>query len=132
MGIPGGELSTAPMTQWISYIALFDYTMQHTPAQSHADVDGLSRQRCIPEDSDNEDAEEYLDKFMGLANYNASTHSSILLTNFLSSESLYAFQPTHLDKSFFQDLLLMMCRIPHTTSIAITDDFSYTGFEFEF
>jgi len=36
------DLPNAPMTHWISYIALFDYVMNHVPAQSHAGVDGLS------------------------------------------------------------------------------------------
>ena len=36
------DLPNAPMTHWISYIVLFDYVMNHVPAQSHAGVDGLS------------------------------------------------------------------------------------------
>jgi hypothetical protein len=178
------DLPNAPMTRWISYIALFDYVMNHVPAQSHAGVDGLSRRKRAPEDSEDEDAEEYLDKFMGSAFLNYSSLSSSSLSNFLSSESLHAFRPTRLDNKFFQDLLLTMRRTSrtpyasfHTTSIAddlsvlsvvdpppslaaelrkirqapfdpslkdwskgslvkhsllsITDDFSYTGREFE-
>jgi len=178
------DLPNAPMTRWISYITLFDYVMNHVPAQSHAGVDGLSRRRRTPKDSEEEDAEEYLDKFMGIALLDHPSLSSISLTNFLSSESLHAFRPTRLDNNFFKDLLLTMRRTPstpyasfRTTSIAdnlsvpivvdpapalaaelqnirqahydpsvkvykdkslvkysllsITDDFSYTGFEFE-
>jgi hypothetical protein len=61
------DLPNAPMTRWISYIALFDYVMNHVPAQSHVGVDGLSRQRRTPKDSEDEDTEEYLDNFMGSA-----------------------------------------------------------------
>ena len=61
------DLPNAPMTRWISYIALFDYVMHHVPSQSHAAEDGLLRRRCTSEDSDYEDAEEYLDRFMGSA-----------------------------------------------------------------
>ena len=114
---------------WISYIALFDYVMNHVPAQSHAGVDGLSRRKRAPKDSEDEDAEEYLDKFMGSAFLDYSSFSSSSLTNFLSSESLHAFWPTHLDNNFFQDLLLTMRRTSctpyvsfHTSSIA--DDLS--------
>jgi len=102
------DLPNTPMTRWISYIALFDYTMHHIPAQSHAGVDGLSRRKRTPEDSDDEDAEEYLDKFMGSALLDTPSLLSISLTNFLSSGSLHAFRPTRLDNSFFQDLLLTM------------------------
>jgi len=107
------DLPNAPMTRWISYIALFDYVMNHVPAQSHAGVDGLSRRKRTSEDSEDEDAEEYLDKFMGSALIDDAL-SPLSLTNFLSSESLHAFRPTRLDNNFFQDLLLTMRRTPRT------------------
>jgi len=102
------DLPNAPMTCWISYIALFNYTMHHIPAQLHAGVDGLSQKKRMPEDSKDEDAEEYLDKFMGSALLDTPILLSISLTNFLSSGSLHAFRPTRLDKNFLQDLLLTM------------------------
>ena len=158
--------------------------MNHVPAQSHAGADGLSRQRRTPEDSEDEDAEEYLDKFMGSALFVSPPPPSISLINFLSSELLHAFRPTRLDSNFLQDLLLTMRRTPRTpytsfrmttiaedlsilslgnpapplavelqkikqehydpsekectnkslvkcSLLAITDDFSYTGCEFE-
>jgi len=176
------DLPNMPMTRWISYIALFDYIMNHVLATTHTGVDGLSWQKHVPEDSDEEDTEEYLDKFMGSASFHSCSVSS--LTNFLSSGSLYTFHSTRLDNDFFKDLLLVMCHTPQTpfasfctTSIAedlsvlqvvklvpelvaklnqlreadfypeekdsskaslmqcsllsITDDFSYTGREFE-
>ena len=106
------DLPNAPMTRWISYIALFDYVMNHVPAASHAGVDGLSRRQRTPEDSDEEDAEEYLDKFMGSASFNSCSVSS--LTNFLSSGSLHSHRPTCLDNEFLKDLLLIMRRTPRT------------------
>ena len=123
------DLPNAPMTRWISYIALFDYVMNHVPAQSHAGVDGLSRRRRVPEDTEDEDAEEYLDKFMGTALLDSSSLSLTSLTNFISSESLHAFRPTRLDKNFFQDLLLTMRRTPRTPyasfrTASIADDLS--------
>ena len=85
------DLPNAPMTRWISYISLFDYTMNHVPAQAHVGVDGLSRQRRMPEDTEDEDAEEYLDKFMGSTQFVVSPPSSVSLVNFLSSQALHAF-----------------------------------------
>jgi len=122
------DLPNVPMTRWISYIALFDYEMHHVPAQSHAAVDGLSQQKRTPEDSEDEDAEGFLDKFIG------STHVESPLplasfTNFLSSQSLFAFRPTCLDKFFFQDLLLTMHRTPQMPyasfcTASVVDDLS--------
>ena len=123
------DLPNAPMTRWISYIALFDYVMNHVPAQSHAGVDGLSRRKRTPEDTEDEDAEEYLDKFMGSASLASPPLATSSLTNFLSSGSLHAFRPTRLDKDFFQDLLLTMRRTPQTPyasfrTSSIADDLS--------
>ena len=122
------DLPNAPMTRWISYIALFDYEIHHVPAQSHAAIDGLSRRKRAPEDSDDEDAEDFLDKFISSAHVETPL-SFTSLANFLSSQSLFTFQPTRLDKNFFEDLLLTMRRIPrtpyasfHTASVA--DDLS--------
>ena len=176
------DLPNVPMTRWISYIVLFNYVMNHVPATTHVGVDGLSRRKHVPEDSEEEDAKEYLDKFMDLVLYRSC--SVLSLMNFLSSGSLNTFHPTCLDNNFFKDLLLVMRHTPRTpfasfrmTSIAedlsvlqvvqlaselvaeidwlrekafqrglkdsskasltqhsllpITDDFSYTGREFE-
>jgi len=117
------DLPNAPMTRWISYIALFDYVMNHVPAASHTGVDGLSRRKRTPEDTDEEDAEEYLDKFMGSTSFHKPSVAS--WTNFLSAESLYSYRSMRLDSDFFKDLLLTMRRTPrtpfasfHMTSIA--------------
>jgi len=68
------NLPNAPMTRWISYIALFDYVMNHVPATAHAGVDGLSQRRRTPEDTNDEDAEEYLDKFLGSSTSRCHLH----------------------------------------------------------
>ena len=72
------DLPNAPMTRWISDIALFNYVMNHVPAASHVGVDGLSQRQCPPKDSDEEDAEEYLDKFMGSTSFQSCSDLSIL------------------------------------------------------
>ena len=65
--------------------------MNHVPAQSHAGVDGLSWRRRTPKDTEDEDTEEYLDKFMGSASLVSPPLATGSLTNFLSSESLHTF-----------------------------------------
>ena len=108
------DLPNAPMTRWISYIALFDYVMHHVPSQSHVAEDGLSRRRRVPEDSDDEDAEEYLDRFMASAHSAPSSLSLFQFANSLSLESLYRFRPLPLDQNFLLDLLSTMRRTPKT------------------
>lgn len=58
------DLPNAPMTRWILYLSLFDFAINHVPAISHQGPDGLSRRRRAPEDSDDDDAEAYLDHFI--------------------------------------------------------------------
>ena len=106
------DLPNVPMTRWISYIALFDYVMNHVPATAHVGVDGLSRRKCTAEDSDEEDAEEYLDKFMGSSLFEVNSVSA--LTNSLSAGSLNAYRSMRLNNNFFKDLLLTMHRTSHT------------------
>jgi len=122
------NLPNVLMMRWISYIALFDYMMNHVPAAVHAGIDGLSQRRQTPKDTDDKDAEEYLDKFLGSSSYHIDSVS--LLTNFLSTGSLDAYHSTCLDNNFFKDLLLTMRCTPqtpfasfHTTSIA--EDLSF-------
>jgi hypothetical protein len=72
------DLPNAPMTRWLMYIQLFDFDLVHVPAEKHKVPDGLSRHKPSPLDSDDEDAEAYLDSFTG------STHvltcSSVIST----------------------------------------------------
>ncbi|RDB15232.1 Retrovirus-related Pol polyprotein from transposon 17.6 [Hypsizygus marmoreus] len=63
------DLPNAPMTRWILYLLLFDFKIQHVPAISHQGPDGLSRRKHTPEDSDDEDAEGYLDNIVNQASY---------------------------------------------------------------
>ena len=58
------ELPNAPMTQWLLYIQLFDFDLVHVPTEKHKVPDGLSRCKPSPLDSDDEDAEAYLDSFI--------------------------------------------------------------------
>jgi hypothetical protein len=65
--IKSPDLPNAPMTRWVMYLTLFKFEINHVPAEKHKAPDGLSRRRCSPEDSDSEDAETYLDNFIGTA-----------------------------------------------------------------
>jgi len=55
------------MTRWVTYLSLFDFEVNHVPAEKHKAPDGLSRRKRSSEDSEEEDADEYLDKIMGSA-----------------------------------------------------------------
>lgn len=59
------DLPNAPMTRWLLYIQLFDFDLVHIPSEKHKAPDGLSRRKPSPLDSDDEDAEAYLDAFIG-------------------------------------------------------------------
>jgi hypothetical protein len=63
------DLSNAPMTHWVSYIQLFDFSLRHVSAEKGKAQDGLSRKQLTNEDSDESDAESYLDKFFGFSIY---------------------------------------------------------------
>jgi hypothetical protein len=63
--IKSPDLPNAPMTRWVMYLSLFDFEINHVPAEKHLAPDGLSRRKRSAEDSEEEDAEEYLDKFIG-------------------------------------------------------------------
>lgn len=111
---------------------LFDYEMHHIPASSHSAVDSLSRRKCTSEDSKEEDTKDFLNKFICFALLESPT--VVTLTNFLSSQLLFTFRPTRLNKYFFQDLLLTMRKIPRTPyasfySTFITDDLSILNIE---
>ncbi|THH14737.1 hypothetical protein EUX98_g9572, partial [Antrodiella citrinella] len=59
------DLPNAPMTRWVSYVQLFDYTLVHVPAAKFLPQDGLSRRRRAVEDSDESDGEDRIDDYIG-------------------------------------------------------------------
>lgn len=59
-----GDLPNAPMMRWVMYISLFDFELNHVPAEKHQAADGLSRRKRSPFDSDDDDAEAYLDTYI--------------------------------------------------------------------
>ena len=59
------DLPNAPMTRWITYLRLFSFQLRHVPAEKGKGQDGMSRRGWAEGDSDESDAEEYLDKFFG-------------------------------------------------------------------
>jgi hypothetical protein len=66
------DLPNAPMTRWVMYLSLFDFEVKHVAADKHLAPDGLSRRRRSAEDSEDEDANIYLEKFMGNTTVNPS------------------------------------------------------------
>ena len=75
------DLPNAPMTRWLLYIQLFDFDLVHVPSEKHKAPDGLSRRKPSPLDSDDEDAEAYLDAFIGSLTRSSAAY---LLNNFSS------------------------------------------------
>lgn len=60
------EQPNAAMTRWVYAILLYTFDIVHVPAAKHVAVDGLSRRKRAEEDeSEEEDAEEWLDDFVG-------------------------------------------------------------------
>ena len=60
------ELPNSAMTRWLWFIHHFDLRLVHVPANQHKVVDGLSRRRGTDTDTDDGDAEEFLDKTCGV------------------------------------------------------------------
>ena len=61
---------------------LFDFYMHYVPAEKHKVPDGLSRRPRAEDDSEEEDPEEVLDKFVGaikIDNEHYFIHSKMLL-----------------------------------------------------
>lgn len=87
------DLPNAPMTRWVSYINLFDYDIQHVPAAKGLGQDGLSRRGRDPNDTDESDAERYLDEFFGaagLARYKGRRLKDINLRALLQYDAMVA------------------------------------------
>ena len=61
------DLPNAPMTRWVAYLQLFDFTFHHIPAEKGRVQDALSRRPRAPDDSDESDGEAHLDELFGRA-----------------------------------------------------------------
>ncbi|OSC96481.1 DNA/RNA polymerase, partial [Trametes coccinea BRFM310] len=59
------DLPNAPMTRWVAYLQLFDFTLQHIPAEKGKVQDALSRRPPSSEDSDESDGEAHLNEVLG-------------------------------------------------------------------
>ena len=59
------DLPNAPMTRWVAYLQLFDFTFRHVPAEKSRVQDALSRRPPADEDSEESDGEAHLDEFFG-------------------------------------------------------------------
>ncbi len=82
------DLPNAPMTRWVTYIQLFDFSLRHVPATSGVAQDGLSRKRRTSVDSDDSDGEAFLDTFfassaIALPPYKGERNTPPLLHSFL-------------------------------------------------
>jgi hypothetical protein len=78
--IKAPDLPNAPMTRWVLYLSLFDFEVNHVSADKHIAPDGLSRRKRSLLDSDEEDAEDYLNRFIGLSSLVGESTLHHLLT----------------------------------------------------
>ncbi|RDB28645.1 hypothetical protein Hypma_014867 [Hypsizygus marmoreus] len=100
------------MTRWILYLSLFDFALNHVPAQSHQGPDGLSRRLRVPEDSDDEDAELFLDNFINSGEIVRS--SSARVANSFSAIGIDFSRPQVLSSALLLSLLSEARRLPIT------------------
>ena len=61
------------------YLSLFDFEINHVPAEKHQAPDRLSCRKQSAEDSEDEDAEGYLDKFIGCTSFSDTENSPFVL-----------------------------------------------------
>ncbi|KAF8229214.1 hypothetical protein L208DRAFT_1105799, partial [Tricholoma matsutake] len=64
------------------YIQLFDFDLAHVPSEKHKAPDGLSQHKPSPLDSNDEDAEAYLNAFIGSSTTLTCTSTALLSNNF--------------------------------------------------
>ncbi|KAJ3963425.1 hypothetical protein EV361DRAFT_957065 [Lentinula raphanica] len=79
------DVPNAPILRWISWIRLFDFELNHVPADQFKAEDGLSRRRPSPEDEPYDDVT--VDEF--LEAYNDSAHRALDLAKFSFDELYY-------------------------------------------
>jgi hypothetical protein len=102
------DLPNAPMTRWVMYFTLFEFEINHVPAEKHQAADGLPCRKRSPLNSDEEDAEKYLDNFIGTvqvlnlkdspllslaSRYCLSLMQSVIQTSELCPSLMSAFRP---------------------------------------
>ncbi|KAJ8454791.1 hypothetical protein ONZ51_g12825 [Trametes cubensis] len=82
------DLPNAPMTRWVVYLQLFDFTLRHIPAEKGKAQDALSRRPPSSDDSEESDGEAHLDEILGNA---ARRHVAPLSSELSSPSVLFAF-----------------------------------------
>ena len=63
--ITSPDLPNSPMTRWIVYLLLFNFNLKHIKAKNHKAPNGLSQWPQSTKDSNEDDAEEFLNHFIG-------------------------------------------------------------------
>ena len=59
------DLPNAPMTRWVAYLQLFDFTFRHIPAEKGCAQDALLHRPRAPDDSDESDGKAHLEELFG-------------------------------------------------------------------
>ena len=96
--IKAPDLPNAPMTRWVLYLSLFDFEVNHVSADKHTAPDGLSRRKRSPLDSNEEDVEDYLDRFIGLSSLVGESPLHHLLTLVSrGTDTTYNYMPSFME-----------------------------------
>lgn len=91
----------ATINRWIAGVLLFDFTLRHVPAASHAAADGLSRRPRAPEDPpEPDDFEEWIDESYGFFMEVANWRPPKLITQHYGFQALFndLLRPTQPDE----------------------------------
>jgi hypothetical protein len=120
------------MTRWLLYIQLFDFDLVHVPAEKHKVPDGLSRRKPSPLDSDDSDAEAYLDSFIGSSTVFSCSSVTVFSERFVHLGDLPDYDGALLfPTEYFTSWLEMQCSrllgrgITYQTATPDTLDISY-------
>ena len=97
------------MTRWVMYLSLFEFEINHVPCEKHQAPDGLSYRKRSPEDSEEENAEEYLDKFIGSMTANEEDSPLLLLS---TRYHLSPIKTPNFSMELCSSLMASICCIP--------------------
>ena len=110
------DLPNAPMTRWILYLQLFDFYLQHVPCERHKVPDGLSRRKQSPLDSDDSDAEEYLNAFLDKIEFIEQSKAGRTGRKWSDNGESFVFNPSMFP--YLQDIMRFQSNPSHISTLS--------------
>ena len=126
-------LPSAPGNHWLAFIQLFDFEIEHVPAERHKGPDGLSRRRRSIEDSEDSDSSMEADdenkfaKSPGL-NLELTTITKECLASEYSYDSQSQIETAKLERPMGECIALETDWVARTELISIAPD-NYLAYE---